>query len=201
MSLPTPDDLAWDLRAKELRATELERLRGVAEKWRNGLASMTGAVALATAAGAPFIGKQLAGDDTKVALAISMGLSLLLLTIASAQGMRAAFGYPAAILNTGPALRRWSEEQIKKTLGGLRCALVCTIGGLLFLAISAGIAYFGSDTPDSEITGIVRVDPQTEVCGSVTIDDAVVALTARDGTVHRFRLADIAVMEYPKACP
>ncbi|MEZ5194245.1 MAG: hypothetical protein R2734_18375 [Nocardioides sp.] len=195
--LPTPDDLAWEDRVAEFELNALDRLRAHADKWRNGLIALTGVVATATAVTAPFVGTHLQ-DDPKIAMGVVALVAVLALGIGSAAAMRAAFGQPSSIDNTGTALRDWTEAEVKTSACWLRVAQVTTLIGFTALVIAAGIGFTQAEDPPTLVVVTPRTGP--EVCGSATWAGDKLTVTAGDGTRHPFQTAALTKVDEATKC-
>lgn len=194
---PTPDDLAWEDRVAEFELNSLDRLRAHADKWRSGLIALTGVVATAAAVTAPFVGTHLQ-DDSKVALGIVALIAVLALGIGSAAAMRAAFGQPASIDNTGTELRDWTETEVKTSVCWLRVAQGTTLVGFTALVLAAGIGFTQAQDPPDLVVVTPRTGPA--VCGSATWAGDKLTVTAADGTRYPFEIANLTEIDEATTC-
>ncbi len=196
-NLPTPLDYKWEQRVVDLEATVLTDLRGSAEKWRTALGSLTGVVAGAAAVGAPFIGSNLTDGGTKVALGVTIAAAIVALLIGTVASMRASIGVPAAIKNSGSALRKWTYAEWKIIGQCLQVAHWATGIGLAALCVAFAIGFFGSSNP----TQNARITtPAGEFCGVFSADGSTVMVTGMDGTVHAVKFAQITALKIVDGC-
>lgn len=195
--LPTSDDVRWEDRVADLELNMLERLRDHADRWRGGLIALTGLVATATAVTAPFLGTRLT-DDAKTTVGISALVAVLALGLGAGAAMRAAYGQPTSIDNTGTALREWTGAEVRKSACWLKTAQAGTLIGFAALVFAAAVGFTQAANPATYVVGTPKTGP--EVCGTLVLAADKVQITAPDGTAYSFILADLAKITAAANC-
>ncbi len=175
----------------------LDRLREHAEKWRTGLVALTGLVATTTAVTAPFVGIHLL-DDQKAAVGIAALVALGALALGAMAAMRAAYGLPTTIHNTGTALREWTIGEVKASAWWLKVARGATLVGFGALVVAATIGFLHAGAAPR----LATVEPAggKSVCGTLKLSGKTLTVTAKDGTVHRFNTATVGEIEDTAEC-
>ncbi|MDX6306986.1 MAG: hypothetical protein QOI06_32 [Nocardioidaceae bacterium] len=198
-NLPTLTDYKWAQRAANLEFDELQRVRDYANKWHTGAMSFTGLVAVASASAAPFVGDQL-GTAAKVGLGFAVVVALVALSVSSWQAMKAAYGEPTPIDNTGVALRRWNRTAVSSAVSAITCSKVSAVIAVLAHAGAAAIGLFDGKSQVASTTIEVSTPDGKTYCGTFTADNETFSITGADGTVHSFKTTDIASTTYPATC-
>lgn len=196
--LPSPEDLYWAREALKLERTNLATMQGVAERWRGGLAALTGVVAAVTAVGSPYISGSISGMS-KLVVGVLLATALGCLCAATWNAMNAAFGVPESINNSGEALRKWTRSRLPEVKSGLDWARRFTVAGVSALALAATVGLFTAN--QDEMTYIETVSGQ-KLCGLVrtTDDGSEVNLTGSDGTVTNIKAADLKILKLGESC-
>lgn len=199
---PTSDDRYWASKALQLDRSGLTVVREAAEKWRGGLAGLAALVAGGWAVGAPFVSQNLDNAGSRVVVGACAAISAVAFTVAAWCAMRASFGYPKSIDNSGGALKRWTEDETLLSLSLLARARVLTGVGLAALFLAGLSIYLTSAAhkPPPAPT-LVRLSGDRAFCGVVSWGKDGIELTVRadDGTVHPLRTSDVVAL-VPGGC-
>lgn len=195
---PSPEDLYWAREALKLERTNLATMQGVAEKWRGGLAALTGIVATVSAVGSPYIAGSVSGTS-KTIVGVLLVLALGSLSAATWNAMNAAFGVPEKIGNNGEALREWTRDRIPEVKSGLDWARRFTVAGVSAMAIAAAVGLF---TASQDETSYIETVSGQKLCGlaRTTDDGSEVKVTGSDGTVTAVKIADLKIMKLSGSC-
>ena len=197
--VPTTEDLRWDKLARGLQFEQLTSLRAVAEKWRTGLVTLTGLLAVALTVASPQAGREL-DFHWRVSLGALQFLSLAMLAIGSWQAMSAAFGSSATIRDNGVALRRWTRSETALAERRLLRARRFTLAGFLILSVAAGVAVWGPRH------GAAAVEVHTAMgtfCGRPHTNETgtQLSLSSEDGHVRTFDVQTVLSLKYkPDGC-
>jgi hypothetical protein len=195
--LPSPEEPLWEDRVAELELTMLDRLREHADKWRAGLTAMTTLVATASAVTAPFLGTRLT-SDAKTTLGVAALVAVVALGVGALAAMRAAYGLPITIANTGTALREWTQTEVGTSTCWLTTARVATVIGIVALIFAAGVG-FTQAHPDSNFV-VVTPTQGDGVCGTLHLADDHLEVIGADGTIHSFQLTELTKMASVEKC-
>jgi hypothetical protein len=193
-------DVEWDRRAQELEFTQLSDLRAVADKWRNGLATLTGAVTTATV----FKGTEVFADLAAWAVAAALfflGLGLVALIAAGLLAMSASFGQPDRLINAGEDLREWTASATQKGARRLKVAQILTVIGVLGVASSTAVSWVGGaeDSPSTEI--LVDTNDGRSFCGAVVAGPpGYLSVKLPNDDVAVVRLDEVSTIN-PTECP
>ena len=183
---PGPIDLRWDRQAKELQFTQLEVIRGVAEKWRAGLTALTGFLTAVVALAAPTATMAVRPRERWV-IGVLLLLGLVCLAVATWRTMRAAFGIPEAIRNNGARLQLWSERATIQAATDLKAARQLAVGAFILFSCAGVVGY--SANPGSPAFARVTTVDGKKYCGTLTTDE--------DGRVYRIAGTDATQHDIP----
>ncbi|MBJ3807942.1 hypothetical protein [Streptomyces flavofungini] len=156
-------DRRWAELARELEFTQLDELRRRAEGWRTGLTGLAALLAVLVVLkgrddlnGLPDIYQQVASGLVAAAF--------LLLVAGSVLAVRAAHGrLGERTLLAGQALRRWTEDEVRRVVRSLRYASVCCVLGVACAAGAIAVAWVTTESPKDHL---VRVSTTSgERCG------------------------------------
>lgn len=193
--LPGAEELRWNRLARERQYVELVQVRGVAEKWRNGLTGLTGLLAVVLAVAAPQASDKLP-FSYRLPIGVLLLAALVVLAFGSWWAMRAAFGLPHDVRDNGVRLREWTAKATVaavKDLGGARKA---TAAGFAVLAVAAFLSVVAPQVKIQRVARVVSTDGQA-YCGDLTTepDGGAVVVTGYDGTEHRLALGTVRNLE------
>lgn len=156
-------DRRWAELARELEFTQLDELRRQAEGWRTGLTGLTALLAVLVVLkgrddlnGLP--------DTARLAASGLVAAAFLLLVAGSVLAVRAAHGrLGERTLLAGQALRRWTEDEVRRVVRSLRWASVCCVLGVVCAAGAVVVAWVATESPKDHL---VRVGTTSgERCG------------------------------------
>jgi len=137
------DDIDEERRLTALAATELPRVRAVANSWRTGASISSSVVTAAGLVSAPEpLAAASAGVVTWVGfLLLGAALTTLLSLGAS---LRASFGWPRTLqLRQMNALREWEQRELARIVTWLGVSMVSAFAAALLAAAAFGALYFG----------------------------------------------------------
>lgn len=161
----------WAEKAEELNFTQLDHLRALAERWRNGLAGLTALLAaVSVIKGRENLAEMTpAGRGWTVTLLMVSFFALLSGTVIA---MRASFGLPGApIWLTGPEVEKAENEEAPRIRSAIDNAIILSVLGVTLAAGATLITWLNK--PASPV-GYVIVDTGGEdpVCGELQSSDA-----------------------------
>ena len=187
---PSLTDKRWAQRANELQFTELAGVRATAEQWRNGLAALTGLLAITAVVISPGLADKL-DPGWRLAVGVVAAVGLLALLFGTFEAMHAAFGVPGdGFLMTGERLRQWESQQTRDTTRALATARASSPLGSLCssrpprsctraLGLGATPTVEGSDHQIGVLRDLGKADTDK------------IQITSRDGAVHLIPINDV----------
>lgn len=182
-----------------LRATQLDRARQAADKWRTGL---VGALALITAVSV-IKGRETIEDLTpgyRLAVALSLLSALIIAVVGAHLGMRASFGSPNLQPLTGDPseLLDWEQSVSSQTVRDIHSAAACTYFVLAFLALGVGLTWFGPVSPPAYVS--VTSNDGSSICGSLDSGNAKVIAVRSDGEEIKIPTREVKNLTIKKTC-
>ena len=167
---PSPADVEAADRIRHLSATELDRVRDRATRWRDGLG------ALAALFGVALVVKGRDAVSNLVPWAgICVGAALLAAMVAilfsAVQAMIAAFGWEGRPESVGPAaglherLLQNDRRRVRDAVRRLRISAICLIAGLSVMIGAAGLGMFAPQVAAPGPTACLRISAAS---GAVT---------------------------------
>lgn len=168
------EDKVWAKRAAALRLSEVERVQGTAQKWRDGLVALTALLTAVTIVKGPEKITELTPTG-RVVVTILLSAALAALLVGSGAAMRAAFGYPPADqLTSSGVLKRWSSGEAHKASRYLYLATVCFFVAVPLVFAATVSMWFDDEwfakAPDPRVVVIVERDdevPPARACGEL----------------------------------
>jgi hypothetical protein len=195
------DRKRWAQKAQALKFTQLDQMRAHAEKWRNGLVTLTALFATVAIIKGPDLITAVA-PATRTAIMFLLGAAFLSMLAGSLLAMRASFGLPGAMLVTGENLEAWERSETNKAVMLLAWARPVFLVGILFLAAGFGVIWTGQSASPGLIA--VQTDTGETVCGAL-VDGSDGVLQIESTTVagrhtQRIRVAEVVSLNVVVAC-
>jgi hypothetical protein len=196
----SPAERAWANRADELKFEALPQVRSAAEKWTTTITSLTGVFGLvALIKGREDITELRFGYE--VAVAICLGIALLLAFVAIRQAALAAQGDPKKIYNDPVELEQQYDSAIQDARNKLRSSRFWVVPATLLIAAAIAITWFGPTDDTSTIHALAIRQTGTATCGVLSTDaSGNLLLTSAAGTSPT-ALEDVLALNIVDQCP
>jgi hypothetical protein len=145
----------WAHRLEEFQAKSLSDIHAAAEKWAGTISSLVGIFGIAgLIKGRDEIDKL--SENTKLAVAILVGIALLLAFIAIYKAAKAAQGVTSEV-TTVAEFREKYEQAAKDAANNLNWSRRLVIPATLSLAVAVGVTWFGPAKDAEEKAAVVVV--------------------------------------------
>lgn len=190
---PSKEAVAQQRRAAALGVSELQRVRAIADKWRDGMTAFIAVIATVTGVAGPLVAEQIVDPGLRTLMAVLLGLAVISLGAGVWALNSASFGNLGdPIQSSGDALRAWTRKEVRETVNAFKFAQVATLVGFLALFGAGACGLAGSGSGEASVTD----KDGTEICGQATSNkegDAVL-IRGADGTVTTVKLTEIAAL-------
>lgn len=184
---------------QDLLATELERTRAAADKWRAGLAALLGLITtLMVIKGRATI------EGISPAAQVMVGVMLLLAFICVVSGallsMLAAFGNPSAERLTGDPheLQDYDRRTARDAVVRLRWAMALTVAALVLLAGAVGVTWYAPATAAAQVR--IHYGKAGSVCGTLRSMTGRRVIIESGGAMVRIQAPALRGAEVVKSC-
>jgi hypothetical protein len=192
-----PEERYWHGRLEELQAKSLTDVHGAAEKWAGTIASLVGIFGIAgLIKGRDEIDKLT--QNTKLGVAILVGIALLLAFIAMYMAALAAQGVTSEVWTVGDFEQQYNNAT-KVAADRLKGSRLLVIPATLALAIAVGLTWFGpAKKAEGENSAVVVRQGGAAVCGQLVQQGASLSLATDAGAVP---IEDALGITPVSACP
>lgn len=197
----SPEDREWANLADEFKFEALPQIRSAAEKWTTTITSLTGVFSLIA-----LIKRREDITDLKfeyeVAVAICLGVALLLAFVAIRQADLAAQGNPTQIYNNPDQLEAQNGAAIEDARNKLQSSRVLVVPATLLIAVAIGITWFGpTDAATSSVSAVAIRQTGTTMCGVLSTDSSGNLLLATNTSGSPTPLEDTVTLNIVDQCP
>jgi hypothetical protein len=196
-----PSDRKWSEKAEELEFTALERIKTTSDKWLTTVASIGGIFTFAAFLKEPPDVSKLQ-PTYQFLVPVLFIIAVVCYFLSTFMAALATQGIPRRTYNTGPALRKASEEAVDKAIKNLMWSRRLIFPAAILLLFAIGMIWFGGSTKtnDSSINLLVLQETGIVYCGELTKDqDRNLLLKVDDKNIDVFKeAASFAMID---ACP
>ena len=196
---PTPPDLAareHALALRDLKASELDRVRKVAGKWQAALGGVVGVLTTVLVIKGPASVEELA-DWAKVTVALLLLGALVSGMIALILAIYAANGLPRSLSSTSAAdLLLDLDDRAQGSVSALRGAIVLSVATAILLCTALVISWFAQKGP---VIWIEKVNGQIE-CGKLAVADGERIVIEQGDRRVAVNLRQVASFEIRDSC-
>ncbi|MDG4825052.1 hypothetical protein O7635_24655 [Asanoa sp. WMMD1127] len=163
------DDKRWEQLAQQAKWRQLEVARKQAEGWRTALIGLTALLAVITIVKGPADLAALS-DTARLAVLVTLALGFIALVAGSLTAVRGSSGRPENIPLKGPALKAWTNDEVKAIGRMIKWTAGLLVAGVALVAIATGVTWVaGGNAPG---TAVKVVTTNAEACGEIISIDA-----------------------------
>ncbi|WP_433228907.1 hypothetical protein [Actinomadura formosensis] len=192
---PSPQEVAETRRLIQLAESVLPRTREVAEKWRNGLALLSGVVVAAgVVKGRDSI--QDVASGYRIAVGVLLAVAVVLGIVSLVLAMLASFGWPSPVtVHRSADLAAWERRESRRAVARLRWSMAGSVAFVSLLVAAIAVTWYAP--AKATYVKVVMEDGSSQCGKRLTSDAGMLKLQRRDATVKidALKVASVAPVD------